>query len=150
MVNYAPPALELEHSVHLALRLGGCGRGAKRRTTSRQGAGAAPDVNQSSRGAQANRGSLLEEEPKIEANQLLSMSKGGVLGTPAKLHARPWGRGGQAAGSARHEDGDAPPTDPAPGAAGGPGTLKADGGVDEGGGRFSGDATASTEGALEN
>ena len=68
---------------------------------------------------------------------------------PAKLHARPWGRGGQAAGSARHEGGDAPTTDPAPGTAGRPGTLKAGGGVDEGGGRFSEDATASTEGALK-
>ena len=39
VTNYAPPTLELECSAHLVLHLGGCGRGAKQRTTSRQGAG---------------------------------------------------------------------------------------------------------------
>ena len=68
---------------------------------------------------------------------------------PAELHTRPWGRGSQAEDSARHEGGDASPTNPAPGAAGRPGMLKADGGVDEGGGSLSEDATASTEGALK-
>ena len=135
MTNYAPPALELERSAHLVLHLGGCGCGAKWCASSRQGLGAdaAPDVSQSSRGAQANQGSLLEEEPKIEANQLLTVTKGGVLGTPAKLHARPWGRDDKAAGSACHEGKSAPSTNPAPGAASGLGTLKADRGVEEGG-----------------
>ena len=59
------------------------------------------------------------------------------------------GEGGQAKDSVPHEGGDAPPTDLAPGVAGRPGTLKADGGVDEGGGSLSEDATASTEGALK-
>ena len=151
MTNYAPPALELERSVHLVLHLGAAGGAPSGAPPLSRGlgAGAAPDVNQSSRGAQANRGSLLEEEPKIEANQLLTVTKGGVLGTPSKLHTRPWGRGDEAAGSARHEGGDAPPTDPTPGAVGRPGTLKADGGAGEGGGRFLEDATASAEGSLK-
>ena len=68
---------------------------------------------------------------------------------PAKLHARQWARGGQTTNSARLEGGDAPPPDAAPGAACRPGTLNADGGVDEGGGRLSEDATALTEGALK-
>ena len=46
------------------------------------GAGAVPDVSPSSRGAQADRGSLLEEEPKTEVSQRLLMSRGGVLGAP--------------------------------------------------------------------
>ena len=113
------------------------------------GAGAVPDVNPSSRGAQVDRGLLLEEKPKTEVSQRLLMSRGGVLGMPAKLHARPWERGGQTTDSARPEGGDAPPTNPALGAASRPGTLNADGGVDIGGGRFSEDATTSAAGALE-
>ena len=114
------------------------------------GAGAAPGASQASRGALVGRGSLLEEEPKIEANQLLSMSKGGVLGTPAKLHARPRGRSDEAAGSVRQEGRSAPSTNPAPGATSGLGALEAGGRVEEEGGRFSGGAAASTEGALKN
>ena len=68
---------------------------------------------------------------------------------PTKLHARPWGKDGQTAGSMRRGGRDASPTDPAPRAVGRPGTHKADGGVEEGGGRFTEDATASTEGALK-
>ena len=68
---------------------------------------------------------------------------------PANLHTRPCGRGGQVVGSVHREGRDAPPTDPSPGAAGGPGTLKADDEVGEGGGCFSGVATASAGGALE-
>ena len=68
---------------------------------------------------------------------------------PIELHTRPWGRGGQTADSACHEGEDTPPTDPALGAAGRPGALKADGGIDEGGGRLLEDTTASAKGALE-
>ena len=39
VTNHAPPTLELERSAHFVLHLGGYGQGAKRRTTSRQGAG---------------------------------------------------------------------------------------------------------------
>nr|XP_040253385.1 vegetative cell wall protein gp1-like [Aegilops tauschii subsp. strangulata] len=39
VTNHASPALELERLAHLVLHLGGCGRGAKRHTTPRQGAG---------------------------------------------------------------------------------------------------------------
>ena len=108
-----------------------------------------PDVSPSLRGAQTDRGSLLKEELKTKVSQRLLMSRGGVLGTSAKIHTRPWARGGQTTDLARPEGGDAPPTDPAPGAASRPGTLNADGGVDEGGGRLSEDATASAEGDLE-
>ena len=113
------------------------------------GADAEPDVNQSSRGAQADRGPLLEEEPKIEANKLPSKTSGGVLGTPAKLHARPRGRSDKAAGSARQEGRSAPSTNPAPGATSGLRALEAGGRVKEEGGRFSGDSAASVEGALK-
>ena len=113
------------------------------------GADAEPDVNQSSRGAQADRGSLLEEEPKIEANKLPPMTSGGVLGTPAKLHAKPGGRSDRAAGSARQEGRSAPSTNPAPGATSRLRALEAGRRVKEGGGCFSGGAAASMEGALK-
>ena len=77
------------------------------------------------------------------------MTGRGVLDTPAKLHAKSWGRNDKVAGSACHEGKHAPSTNPAPGAASGLGALKANGGVEEGGGRFSGGAAASTEGALK-
>ena len=65
----------------------------KRRTPLNRGLGAdaAPGAGPTSRGAPASRGPLLEEKLKAEANRLLLMTRGGVLGTPAKLHARPWG-----------------------------------------------------------
>ena len=39
MANHAPPALKLERLAFFVLHLGGCGRGAKRHVTPRQGAG---------------------------------------------------------------------------------------------------------------
>ena len=89
-------------------------------------------------------------EPKTEANQPPYMTRGGVLGTPAKLQARPQGRGDEAAGSRRHGGKRASPTDPAPGAACGLGTLKASGGVKEGGDCFSEESAAVAEGTLKN
>ena len=71
VTDYTVPAFELERSTHLVLHLGGGGWSIKWSDTSRLGlgAGAVPDVNPSSRGAQADRGLLLEEEPKPEVSQ---------------------------------------------------------------------------------
>ena len=86
---------------------------------------------------------------KAEANQLLSMTRGGVRGTPAKLQARPWRKGDGAADSRRHEGECTPSAGPAPGAACRLGILKADGGAEEGGDRLSGASTALAEGVLK-
>src|SRR4051812_13517915 len=79
------------------------------------GAGAALGAGPTSQGALASRGPLLEEELKAEANQLLSMNRGGVQGTPAKLQARPWRKGNGAADSKRHGGERTPSASPAPG-----------------------------------
>ena len=152
MANHAPPVLKLERPAFFVLHLRGYGRGAKRRATLGRGlgAGATPDTSPSSREAQAGWGSLLEEEPKIEANKLPSKTSGGALGTPAKFHARPRGRSDEAAGLAHQEGRSAPSTNPAPGATSGLRALEAGGRVKEEGGRFSGGAAASTEGSLKN
>ena len=77
------------------------------------------------------------------------MTRGGVLGTPTKLQARPWRKDDGAAEPKRHEGERTPLTGPAPGAACRLGMLKADGGAEEGGGCFSGDSTALAEGVLK-
>ena len=103
-------------------------------------AGAPTIAVQASQGTQTGAGSPLEEEPRIDANQLLSMTRGGAVGRQAALQARLRRKGGKGMGS-RHLAGRlASPADPAPGAACKLGTLKASDEGEAGGGCFSGDS----------
>ena len=112
-------------------------------------AGAPTIAVQASQGIQTGAGSPLEEEPRIDANQLLSMTRGGAVGRQAALQARLRRKGGKGMGS-RHLAGRlASPADPAPGVACRLGTLKAS---DEGKARrrcFSGDSAGLAGGILK-
>ena len=101
-----------------------------------------------SREAPAGRGPLLEEEPKDEVNRLLSITRGGDRGTPARLQARPCRKGSEATDSRLHEGERTPLADPVPGAACRLGVHKANGGAEEGEDCFSRDPTVLEEGVL--
>ena len=113
------------------------------------GAGAAPGAGLTSRGAPASRGPLLEEELKAEANQLLSITRGGDRGTPARLQARPCRKGNESTDSRLHGGKRTPSTGPAPGAACNLGVHKANGCAEEGEDCFSEGSTALAEGVLK-
>ena len=102
-----------------------------------------------SRGALDEWGPLLKEEPKVEANRLLSITRGGDRGTPARLQARPCRKGSEATDSRLHEGERTPLADPVPSAACRLGAHKASGGAEEGEDCFTRDPTALAEGVLK-